>query len=308
LLAQVLVNDKNAVAINPHLWNYQKAIAAEILAYAKSKNAYVYQSIVPSQLTPLENLQVAEFVNNLRPSKDEKYIFFTPDTIFTDTFVFDDRAFRKDMSELQKDLVEAKKNIAKVNYHIRIDTTLKRFERDSSWAEEFSVQIDADKFKVSIPKFIMPGIDIPLPPIDSINALVNDAIKRAEIYVHKIPGEKSREHKIKVEVRSGDSTKINNFNFNRIFIDSLMNDQFRSLDSLKRLDFDSFHFFNDSSSSGFNFFLNDSIMLNQNEELRRQMNELKEEMRKFREEIRNFQMDPPSNSDTVKPKLKGIEI
>ena len=83
---------------------------------------------------------------------------------------------------------------------------------------------------------------------------------------------------------------------------------FRSLDSLRKFNSDSFNFFDDSTSKGFNFFFNDSLFFNQNEELRKQMNELKEEMRRFREEIRNLQVDPPAVTDTVKPKLRGIEI
>ncbi len=308
LMTQVLVSDKNAIVINPNLWNYQKAIAAEILAFAKSKNASVYNNIVPHQTKANDYLQLAQFVREIKPLKENKYIFFTPDSIFTDTFVFDDRAFRKEMMEMQRELADTERNHVRMEYLIRVDTTFKRLEKDSSWAEDFSVHFDSEKFRVNIPDVVMQKLDIQIPDLDSLNAVIKDALKNVEVYVNRIPDKQSLKRKFKVEVRSNDSTGSRSFHFNGKNLDSLINMPFRSLDSLRKFNSDSFNFFDDSTSKGFNFFFNDSLFFNQNEELRKQMNELKEEMRRFREEIRNLQVDPPAVPDTVKPKLRGIEI
>ncbi|MCJ7553766.1 MAG: hypothetical protein MUO34_07765, partial [Ignavibacteriaceae bacterium] len=107
---------------------------------------------------------------------------------------------------------------------------------------------------------------------------------------------------------SGDSLKIEEFNFNENMIDSIMENQFPNLDSSHGFNFDPFKFFSDSTSGGLNYFFNDSSMFDMNEDLKKQMQELREELRKFREDMRYFQNDQPIQSDTVKPKLKGIEI
>ena len=306
LMTQVLVSDKNTVAINPDLWNYQKAIASEILAFARSKNTSVYNSILPVELRALDNPQISKLVRYNKPAIDHKYIFFTPDTIFTDTFVFDDKEFRRDMQEMEKDLAEMNKNIVKMNYQIRVDTTFKRLKKDSSWTKEFSVHFDSDNFKVILPDVIFRKLDIQLPNMDSLNIIIEEALKQVHDFSEKSNGK--HKSKFKVEVHSSDSSKFDGFEFKYPKMDSTIMQRFLNLDSLKKFNFEQFDIFGDSSSSGFNFFFNDSLFFNQNEELRKQMNELKEEMRRFRQEMRNFQVDPPSHADTVKPRLKGIEI
>jgi len=296
LMAQVLVNDKNAVAISPSLWNYQKAIAAEILAFAKNKNENVYNILVPVKAPVNDYYQLARYVRETRPVNENSYIFVTPDTIFTDTFIFDDSAFRKDMLDMEKEIEKANKNLVKLNYQMRFDSTFKKFEKDSSWADEFSVHIDADRFRVQIPNIVLQKIDIPLPDMDSLNSVIKDALKKVEVYVNTHPDKPSSKRKFKVEVRSNDSSGVKGFHFEGRSIDSLMKNQFRSLDSLRNFNFDSFNFFGDS------------LFFNHNEELRKQMQELKEEMRRFREEMQNLRPDTPATPDTSKPKLKGIEI
>lgn len=306
LMTQVLVSDKNTVAINPDLWNYQKAIASEILAFARSKNASVYNSILPVELKALDNPQISKLVRYNKPPKDHKYIFFTPDTIFTDTFEFDNSEFRKDMKEMEKDLAEMNKNIVKMNYQISVDTTFKRLKKDSSWTKDFSVHFDSENFKVILPDVIFRKLDIQMPNMDSINIIIEEALKQVQVFSEKNNGK--HKSKFKVEVHSSDSSNFDGFEFNYPKMDSMMMQRFLNLDSLKKFNFEQFDLFGDSSSQGFNFFFNDSMFFNQNEELRKQMNELKQEMRRFREEMRNFQLDPPENPDTVKPKIKGIDI
>jgi hypothetical protein len=296
LMAQVLVSDKNAIAISPNLWNYQKAIAADLLAFARSKNANVYNTIVTSPSKGNEFLQLARHVRDNRPTSESRYIFFTPDTIFTDVFEFDEQEFKKDILEMEKELAEMNKNFNNMSFQMRFDTNFRKLEKDSVLRENFSIHIEADKFRVNIPKIVTPDMVIQIPDMDSLNAVIKDALKNVEVYVSKHPDKPTVKRKFKVEVHSGDSTGYKSFNFNENKIDSLMKKFFNNPDSLRNFNFDSFNFFGDS------------LFFNQNEELRKQMNELKEEMRRFREEMHNLQIDPPAQPDTVKPKLRGIEI
>lgn len=295
LIAQILINDKNTVAISPNLWNYQKAIAAELLAFAKSKNAYVYNSIVPPKVPANEYLHLAQYVKDSNTSRENKYIFFTPDTIFTDTFEFDNKAFKEEMIEMEKDLEEMNRNISRINFRMQFDSTFKRLENDSLWAKDFSVKIDSNHFRVNIPRIVMHNPNGNLPDMDSINKVIGDALKNVEVYVKRLPERTMMQRKFKVEVQGSDSTILRQFGFDNV--DSLMKKFYIHPDSMNNFNFDNF-----------NFYKNDSLFFNHNEELRKQMNELKEEMRKFREEMRNFKNSPPDIPDTSKTKLKGIEI
>jgi hypothetical protein len=308
LLTQVLVSDKNTVAINPELWNYRKAIASEILAFARNNNASVYNSILPVDVRVLDDPQIARLVRYNKQSDNQKYIFLTPDSIFADTFVFDDTDFRKDMQEVEKDLAEMSKDLVKINYQIKIDTTFKRLKEDASWTEEFSVQFDADNFKVRIPEIIISKLDVELPNMDSINVFINEVIKKAQAFSEKKSGKHPRAKSFNFEYHTIDSLNNKQFNFDDSRIDSLIKKRFQNPDSLMKFNFEEFDIFSDSGSKGFNFFFNDSSMFNMNEELRQQMNDLKEEMKRFRQEMRNFQFDRPDLPDTSKPELKGIEI
>ncbi len=45
--ALVLVNDKNAVAINPNIWNTRKLILADILAFAEKHASSNFNKMIP---------------------------------------------------------------------------------------------------------------------------------------------------------------------------------------------------------------------------------------------------------------------
>ena len=52
---QVLVNENNTVAISPKLWNYNKAIFADVMAFAKDANNEQFTKIVPAGFRILIN-------------------------------------------------------------------------------------------------------------------------------------------------------------------------------------------------------------------------------------------------------------
>ncbi|RPI75981.1 MAG: hypothetical protein EHM47_00990, partial [Ignavibacteriales bacterium] len=95
LQSQILVNDKNTVAISPNLWNYQKAIVADILSFAKASGKGIADAM--PVLFKVESPMVEKVVHKVKSNKDNEYIFFTPDTLFIDTFVFDEDEFEKEM-------------------------------------------------------------------------------------------------------------------------------------------------------------------------------------------------------------------
>ena len=56
----VLVNDKNAVAINPNIWNTRKAILADIISFAQKHASDNLNKIVSADVANFDVNSVAE--------------------------------------------------------------------------------------------------------------------------------------------------------------------------------------------------------------------------------------------------------
>ncbi|MCA2005149.1 MAG: hypothetical protein LDL01_05065, partial [Ignavibacterium sp.] len=50
--SQILVSDRNAIAINPNIWNLRKAVLADIIAFAKRHGNENFQKIAPVDKIP----------------------------------------------------------------------------------------------------------------------------------------------------------------------------------------------------------------------------------------------------------------
>lgn len=79
---QVLVSDKDAIAINPNIWNLRKAVLADILSFARKHGNENFQKIAAvGNFPPIDkNIVWLEKVKTISP-KD--FIIFTPDTVFS---------------------------------------------------------------------------------------------------------------------------------------------------------------------------------------------------------------------------------
>ena len=89
LESQVLVNEKNTIAINPNIWNLRKAIFADLLVASEKLNKINFDRIIPEGITEAEKLVVVNTVAKLKSNPGDQYIFVTPDSIFEDFYQFD---------------------------------------------------------------------------------------------------------------------------------------------------------------------------------------------------------------------------
>lgn len=69
LQAQVLVNDKNTVAINQNLWNYSKAISADLLAFASTANNEQFKKVYPVTARVPNPVDAMKLVKEVRESR-----------------------------------------------------------------------------------------------------------------------------------------------------------------------------------------------------------------------------------------------
>ncbi len=276
LQSQVLVNDKNTVAINPNLWNYHKAIFADIMAFAKDANRAEFNRIVPSGYTFYDKPEVVNFVQKIKNRPDSQYIFITPDSVFSSTFSFDKDKFRAEMEKFHKELKENLKNFDKeakaFKFNVMIDSSLAKMKHDKSFNKNFKIYVDSNVCRIELGNIRIPHIE--LPNFDSIAAQIDEATKNIRSFSFSIPQFDGKDH-LKFNLRDGDST--HSFDIKIPDVDSLI--------SLHR----NFFFSPGDSTAAFRFFQNDSL-INQ-KEFRKQMQKLQKEIEKMREEMNNLKKD-----------------
>jgi len=293
---QILVNENNTVAISPKLWNYNKAIFADVMAFAKECNGEQFVKIVPAGFHNIDQPQLVEIAQVVRTAKDSDYIFMTPDTIFVETFRFDKEKFDDEMKkvhiELKKNLKEAEKQLKQQDYVIKLEDNIVKLKSKGGWDESFEVFIDTNVCRVHVPNMSYSVPDIPLPDLDELEAQIEEATKNLQSFTIKIPKEGHGRQHFEFRVDVGDSSQKFNYDIDiPNFKTPILPDAFMNDSSMSEI----YGFKADSISNMIKLLINDSVIFNQ-KDFHLQMKEFQKEMRKLREEMlklqKNLQKEP----------------
>lgn len=290
LQSQVLINEKNTIAINPNIWNYQKAICADLLAFASKTNKKEFQKVVPLDYSFNNNPSIEQIVHKIKESKDSKYIFFTPDSIFSESYTFDTQKFKAEMNkvkvELNENMKDMSKQLADVNIGIHLDSNLIKMSNGAWHNNEFRVNFDSNSIRVQLSRIQIPQIN--MPNFDSVAKEIEEATKHLDNLTISIPRGTRIEKRFDFRVSPGDSVHVYEFKMNFPNVDSLLKYDAKHPDSLFLLNGNPYTLKGDSLSSAFKYFMNDSLLFKQNAELKKQMKEFQKEINNFRKEMRNF--------------------
>ncbi len=307
---QVLVNNSNTVAINPNLWNFNKALAADLIAFAARINNKQIAKAIPSGFEKYyNNGGVAKAVSQIKTSGREKYIFLTPDSIFSESFYFDKNKFKDEMKkwseELSKNMKDIDTQMQNLNFSVYYGKDFAKLKNDSSRDKNFQVFIDSNSCRVHLSKLFIPNITIP--NIDSIISHIDSATGLFKSFSFNIPEHKGKNFNYKYFYK--DSTKSYNFHFKAFGFDSSFSSGNRKSDSVLKSKFKNFTFpMNpDSMASMYRFFYGDSSNLHQQKQLQRQMHEFQKEMEQFRKEMEQWQKQFHNNAPAQKGK-SPVEI
>ncbi|MFO7447309.1 MAG: zf-HC2 domain-containing protein [Ignavibacteriaceae bacterium] len=305
---QVLANEKNTIAINPNLWNYNKAIAADLIAFAKDANMAELSKIIPGDIPLYTHGNVKRIVNEVKSARPNEFIFLTPDTIFSEEFVFDMKKFKEELKQMETELRKADKELKKVDFTVNLNRNLAKLRKDSSLSKDFKIDFDSNFYRVQFSKIDIP--EIVIPDFNDIAAQIEEATKHIQSFTVSFPGNRKSRGDIRVRVGS-DSLDSFDFNFRVPDLDSITHFVPFQVDSLIKQFSRNFNFnrsFNlDSLVSSYNFNFSDSLHYQQNQEFRQQMKEFEKEMQKFKEEMENMKRDLKKDSNKVNKK-KGIVI
>ncbi len=312
LKSQVLVNEKNTVAINPNIWNFNKALAANIISFASKVNKNELAKLIPESFQTYYNAKrISKVVSQVKSGQKEnnKYIFITPDSIFSDSFKFDEKKFAAQMKKwgenLKKNMGDLNKNMNGLNFTFHFYGGNARQKGDSAHWNDFNVFTDSNGCRVNLSKILIPPID--MPDIDSIISNIDARTGMFRSFSFDIPKHKGKNYKFKYFYN--DSSKGYNFNFKAFGFDSTYGMKNGKADSLYISKFRNFNMpMNpDSFSKLFKALSTDSTNIYQQKQLQKQLKEFQKEMENFRKEMeklqKEFQQKPP-----VQKSKKPVEI
>jgi hypothetical protein len=307
LRSQILVNDKNTIAINANLVNMNRAIAADLLSYAHNTSREALNQIIPAAYRFTGAPELTQMIKKVKNgSEKETYIFITPDTIFSEQFQFNMDEFEKSMKEAQKHLNSLQNNLKnspelrempKISKEIFSNLNkelpkLKKLSKMKFNNRNFSLYFDSNYCKIEMPKFDFP--DFEMPDFDSIASAIESATQQ---YRHFWFGTEDGE----------DFQKFNRNYKDKFRKDSLKAFRFKKqafgipgLDSLKKKDFGNFSFLGDSLGRVFQNIFTDSMTVYDQKTMKEQMKNLNEQMKRFQKQIQKMQED----MQNIKPEKK----
>ena len=283
LEGQLLVNDKNTIAINPNLWNYRKAIFADLLVASEKLNKIKFDRIVPAGITNAEKVVVVNTLEKLKNTSGDQYIFVTPDSIFAGTYEFNSELFEKEMKELDKQIKFNEEKIKQFTINIRYDSSFMNFADDDT-KHSFRIIVDSNICRVDIPEHQIP--EIPIPEMATIEPLIEQATNNIHFYAYKIPKIEKSESGIKIEYYNDDSVYSYVVDYDMLNMDSIASAN-SGTDLYNLSKFKPVKPFDDTMLIKYQFDRDYYHRYYSDDEFKKQMEELQKELQQLSEEMKN---------------------
>ncbi|MHB1686979.1 MAG: anti-sigma factor family protein [Ignavibacteriaceae bacterium] len=305
LQSQVLVNEKNTVAINPNIWNYNKALVADLVSFAATANQQEMRRVLPAGFDSYyNNGSVARLVSEVKSANNNKYIFITPDTIFSDSFYFDKNKFKREMKRLKEGMKKMDKKSDSFSFNFHIDSNFVNNNNIPSYNGEFKIFVNGNSYLIHLPKIIIPQIQYP--DLDSMAANLGKAGDLFKSFSFNFPG-MNKGKNFNYKYFYNDSTKGYKFNFRAFGFDTTFNFKSHKLDSMYGKNFRKFNFNNpDSLESFYKSFFGDSTAFNQ-KEIEKELQQVQKQMELFQKQMEKLQKQFPKDQKNGKSS-KSIEI
>lgn len=321
LQTQVLVNNRNAVAINPNIWNYNKAIAAELVQFASTVNEPEFNKLLLHRDRFIDANDVVKIVDEVKANDDNNYIFLTPDTIFTSWIDVDSKEMKEELINVKKELYRTGRDLAenrhqfdRIKVNIRIDS-LRHIREKQYLKQKFNVTVGDNICRID-----MQGIDIPqlsFPDFDSISAQIDKAMRHVQVFTVSSPKNPTRLSK-RYNFQYGYKDSLKGIVVPQLpEFDSIMNFNYyqydrnnKKIDSLVSLFMPNFKFKQDSLTSYFKMF-DDSLRYLYETDLQNQLKDIEVEMKRFREEMQKLRKEINENNvkkDSTRRIKKPVEV
>jgi len=295
LEAQVLINKNNTVAINSNLWNYQRAIQTDLLAFAEKSNWQEFQKLVPKTVSYNNSRDVVLAVNEVRNTRNKNYIFLTSDSVFSEPIEYDLDSYKLQLAELEKDLDIQNKHLREIKFKFEYDSAKQKLENNLH--HNYKIILDSNLCRFEISEFDFP--DMHFPDFDSLFTAYDSVANNFKFHSQYIPRIEHFDDKIQFHF-DGDSLDSYEFEYYKFDLDSLMESQSEMMDSLQNYNWNNLYDFNDSLvvkvipklDSYFKFYDGEVEIKLEMEQLRLELEKFRVEMKQWKEE---FKRDSQSN-------------
>jgi hypothetical protein len=303
LEAQILINRNNTVAINSNLWNYQRAIQTDLLAFAEKSNWQEFQKLVPKTVSYSNSRDIVLAANEIRNVRNTNYIFLTSDSVFSESIEFDLHEYKLQVAELEKELDAHNNKLREIKFQFKYDTSLQKLENNLH--NNFKIIFDSNLCRVEISEFDFP--DMHYPDFDSLFTAYDSVANNFKFHSQYIPRIEHFDNKIKFHF-DGDSLKTYEFEYYKFDLDSLMESQSELLDSLQSNNWNNFYNFNDSLvfkgipklDSYYKFYDGEVEIKLEMEQLRKELKRFRVEMKQWKEEFKREVQSQDKDKNRIK--------
>lgn len=286
LEGQVLVNEKNTIAINQNLWNFRKAIFADLLVASEKLNKAKFDRIVPAGITDDEKVVVVNTLEKLKNVSGDQYIFVTPDSIFADSYQFDSEDFEKQMRIIEEQVRINEEKVKEFTLNITYDSNFKKFAEENS-SHSFKIVVDSNICRVDLPEHHI--LEVPIPEIAAIDPLIEQATNNIHFYAYKIPKIEKSESGIKIEYYNDDSVYSYVVDYNMLNMDSL-SEANSGLDLYNLEKLKTVKPFDDSMLIQYQFDRDYYHKYYSDDEFKKEMEDLQKELQQMSEELKNHKI------------------
>jgi len=291
LQEQILVNDKNTLAVSQNLFDYNRALAAELLTFAAKANKSSFRKIMPAGLTIVENKSTPIVIKEIKSkssSPTHNFVFFNNDSIFTKPYTVDKEKIKNEIKFYNANRNSQVNEFINYEVNVNLDSNLAKIKKYKYFNDSLFVLFDSNSFNIKV--HVLPKVDIDFPNMDSIFIELDKARENFNEFSFHF---QKNLPKIKGNIKFKYSDSLHNYLYDieKIEVDSILENTFKQLDSLKIKNNFNFQFNNDSLDILIKklpeLYKNNEWFDNKNEvkKLKKEIEELKKEMKEMKKKL-----------------------
>lgn len=145
----VLVNEKNAYAVNPKISTVRKAMLADLVYLAQKVNKEKATEIFPS-MNEFSSVELASLIKTGREIPSTQYLLMTPDTIAKTDFTWDEEKFDEQLKAFEEGKLAAEEFAKNQAFKWEGDVSPPAPPvAHSTYGYKFDYKIDSNKYKIS---------------------------------------------------------------------------------------------------------------------------------------------------------------
>ncbi|MFA7419523.1 MAG: hypothetical protein WCZ90_07540 [Melioribacteraceae bacterium] len=163
IYACVLVNEKNAYAVNPKITEVQRAMLADLVYFAQKVDYEKAQNIFPG-MEDMNRTELASLVKSGREIPSTKYLLMTPDTVAETDFTWNEEQFENQVRAFEEGKMAATEFAS--NQAFKWDGPDAPPEPPSvrEVPEKMKFKIDSNKYRISV-------------NVSDLSKMINDSVR-----------------------------------------------------------------------------------------------------------------------------------